>query len=297
MTDSPSTPAVWTIGKLLHWSCDYFKRNNLEDARLSAEVLLAYVTGLRRIDVYARFEQAPADDVLSKYRDLVRRAAAHEPIAYLVGEKEFYSLPFKVTRDVLIPRPETETLVEAVVDHCNTNALSQPRILDLGTGSGCLAISILKQLPQATAIATDVSPAALEIARENAQRHNLLERIDFLQADRLKLEGVPSHSIDVLVSNPPYVPVATWPTLKQNVREYEPRLAVTDDADGLTFYRMMASDAGRFLAPKGAVFVEIGDDCLAAVKDAFCGAGQWRFGGARRDRCTGRERVMIFASA
>lgn len=312
--DSTAADAPWTIGRLLTWTCDYFKRNHVEDARLSAEVLLAHVAGCRRIDVYTRFEQVPAPDVLGRFRELVRRAADQEPIAYLVGEKEFYSLPFRVTRDVLIPRPETETLVEAVVDHCRRWKLAAPRLFDFGTGSGCILLSLLKQLPGAIGVGSDVSEPALAIAAENARRLELADRVTFVHVDgpAIGRQHRPADGFDVLVSNPPYVSSAAWPTLKRNIREYEPRKAVTDDADGLTFYALIAREAPHLLAAGGAVFVEIGDDMADAVRGAFESAEgtpkpeangsartgpPWRFVGARKDRCTGRDRVMIFTPA
>src|SRR3990172_8828927 len=153
----------WSIGRLLSWTSDYFGRLQVVDARLASEVLLAHAAQCRRIDLYARFDSILEPERVECFRGWVRRASAHEPIAYLVGQKEFFSLSFKVTPDVLIPRAETETLVECVLDHCDKAGLAQPRLLDLGTGSGCLAIAALTHLPEATAVATDVSPAALDV--------------------------------------------------------------------------------------------------------------------------------------
>src|SRR3990172_2285629 len=167
----------WSIGRLLSWTSDYFGRLQVVDARLASEVLLAHAAQCRRIDLYARFDSILEPERVECFRGWVRRASAHEPIAYLVGEKEFFSLSFKVTPDVLIPRAETETLVECVLDHCEKGGLTHPRILDLGTGTGCLAVTALVHLAAAKGVATDLSAAALEVARSNAARHGVSDRL------------------------------------------------------------------------------------------------------------------------
>jgi len=289
----------WTVGRLLSWTTDYFVRSQVPDARLACEVLLAHAAGCRRIDLYARFDKVLEGTSLERFREWVRRAAAHEPIAYLVGEKEFFSLPFRVTPDVLIPRPETETLVECVIDHCRAAGLTLPRVLDLGTGSGCIAIAVLVQLRGAVAVATDDSGAALDVARFNAERHGVSERLTLLEADRLALpkEAVPDGGWDVLVCNPPYVAASAMDTLAPTVRDFEPQAALTDGHDGLSFYRTMAANAARLLRPSGVVMVEVGDGQATAVIDIMATSRGWLHQGIWKDRVMAKERVLAFGLA
>jgi len=292
-----TTEEVWTIGRLLNWTTSFLSRHGIEDARLSGEVLLAHAAGCRRINLYTRFDQTVSADALARFREGVRRAAEHEPIAYLVGEKEFFSLALHVSRDVLIPRAETEQLVEVVIDHCRNRGLSQPLILDMGTGSGCIAVALLKQIPGARVVATDLSEAALETARRNAERHGVADRMTFVLADRLALPGdaVGALSVDVLVSNPPYIPAVSLPGVERAVREFEPRMALTDEGDGLSFYRSIAAEAAALIAPDGVVCVEVADGCAAAVAEAVESGGEFKRCGIWKDRVVGRERVVMFA--
>lgn len=289
--------AQWTIGRLLNWTADYLAQHNVADARLATEVLLAYAAGCRRIDLYARFEQVLEEDRLARFRTLVRRAGTQEPIAYLVGEKEFFSLPLRVTPDVLIPRPETEVLVECVLDHCTKARLARPRLLDLGTGSGCIAVTLLVQLSGAKAVATDVSPKALEVARFNARRHGVLDRLTLIEADCLALpqEVVFKDRFDVLVSNPPYIAADAVHRLDVSVRNYEPPVALTDGGDGLSFYRSVATDGPRLLTPQGVVFVEVDDRAAPAVVKTIEGAGGLLHRRTWKDQVVGQERVLLFS--
>lgn len=277
------------------WTAGHLSRAGVADARLGTELLLAKALGCRRIDLYTRFEQVPEAATLDAFRAFVKRAALREPIAYIIGEREFFSLPFRVTRDVLIPRPETETLVERVLDHCKTRALAAPTILDVGTGSGCIAVALLSQWPGGHCVASDVSRAALAIAAENATRNGVAERIQFVEADRFHLppEVVPQGGFDVLVCNPPYIAVGAIEGLDPEVREYEPRGALTDEGDGLSFYRDMATQVERLLSPDGAVFVEVADGCAEAVR-AVMAKGGWSHVLTARDRVVGKERVLGF---
>lgn len=285
----------WTIGRLLSWTAEFLGRQGVDDPRLSAEVLLAHAAKCRRIDLYARFDRELEPDALAQFRDLVKRAGTHEPIAHLVGEKEFFSLRLDVSPDVLIPRTETEELVEAALDLCRQLAWESPRLWDLGTGSGCLAVAILKNLTGATCLATDVSAPALEIAKTNAVRHNVAGRATFVQAGGLHLSGevVPEGGFHLILSNPPYIPAARIATLDRAVRDFEPRLALTDEADGLSFYRMIADESSRFLADDGHIVVEVGDGAAAAVTQLMTGRG-WVHVRTRRDRTVGQERVLVF---
>lgn len=284
----------WTVGRLLTWTAGFLKDRDIEDARLASEVLLAHAAGCRRIQLYTRFDEVLAADALSRFRQFVRRAAAHEPIAYLVEEKEFFSLPFHVTREVLIPRPETETLVEVALDLCRQGQLVAPDILDMGTGSGCIAVTLLVQMSEARATASDISPGALAIARKNADLHKAAGRMRFVVADKLSLpeSEKPEDGFDLIVSNPPYIPKVDISTLKPEVRDFEPQCALTDHADGLTFYRHLGEHAAKWLKPAGWVVVEIADDRAAQVIDVMTCGGQLIHKASRSDRVTGLERVL-----
>ena len=296
-TDANTTD--WTIGRLLNWTSDYLTRHDVEDARLASEVLLAHATGCRRIDLYTRFERTVAGSQLDRFRDWVRRAAGGEPIAYIVEEKEFFSLAFRVTPDVLIPRPETEVLVECVLDHCAREGLSQPRLLDIGTGSGCIAVAVLTQLEGARAVATDISPAALAIAKFNAERHRVSDRLVLVEVDRLALPGemVPESGFDVLMSNPPYVGVDGMDSLDTTVRKYEPALALTNGGDGLSFYRSIAESGSSMLAPGGVVIVEVADGQAASASEVVERSGTFVHRETRADRVVGQDRVVVFSLA
>jgi release factor glutamine methyltransferase len=216
-----------------------------------------------------------------------------------VEEKEFFSLPFTVTRDVLIPRPETEVLVECVLDHCAKAGLTHPHLLDLGTGSGCVAVTLLVQIPGASAVATDVSSAALEIARANAERHGVAHRMKLVEADRLALPGdvIPNGGFDILASNPPYVAADDLKELDVTVRDYEPSIALSDGQDGLSFYRSIASDAPGLLSSQGMVMVEVGDNQSEAVVSTVEAGGELTHLRTRKDRVVGAERVLVFSRA
>ena len=294
-TLSQPDAAPWTLGRLLSWTADFLGRQGVDDPRLSAEVLLAHAANCRRIDLYARFEKVLDADSLTRFRDSVKRAGNHEPIAYLVGEKEFFSLRFHVTPDVLIPRAETEELVACVIDLCSQAGWESPRLWDLGTGSGCIAVAVLSQLRTATCLATDASPAALEVARRNAEQHKVSDRLTIQEAHQLALPEQlnPECGFHVLMCNPPYIPAAQIATLDRAVRDFEPRSALTDEADGLSFYRVIADESSRFLADAGFVAVEIGDGMAATVTQITMSKG-FSHVQTRKDRTVGKERVLVF---
>ena len=296
-TPAQTNGTEWTLGKLLNWTTDFLHEHHIDDARLATEVLLAHAADCRRIDLYARFDSTLPRERLDRFRASVRRAAASEPIAYLVGSKEFFSLDLKVTRDVLIPRPETETLVECVIDHCARRGEEGARLLDFGTGSGCIAVAVLKQLTAASAVATDVSPEALAVARENAERHGVADRLELVEADGLALpiEARPEVGFDVLMSNPPYVAEADFAALEPSVRDHEPRAALSDGGDGLSFFRTIARDGPPLLRAGAVVVVEVADGQAQAVTETFAASGTLQHRDTWKDRVTGRERVLVFA--
>lgn len=287
----------WTIGRLLSWTAEYLGRSGIEDARLASEVLLAHAAECRRIDLYARFDRVLNGAQLDRFRGWVKRAAVCEPIAYLVGEKEFFSLAFSVTPQVLIPRPETETLVEAALDHCGKADLPKPRLVDIGTGCGCIAIALLVQLEGATAVATDICSAALEVARANAERHGVSDRFTAVEADRMALPAdvVPAGGFDLLLCNPPYVPRREMEGLEATVRDHEPVEALTDGQNGLSFYTEIAAHVASLVATDGLIIVEVGDGQANAAIETMIGSGPLLHRETRKDRVVGSERVLVFS--
>jgi len=290
-----SSAEPWTVGRLLQWTVEYLKGRGSENPRLDAEVLLAHALGCQRIQLYTSFEETPGEPSRAEFRELVRRRAEGTPVAYLVGRREFYSLSFRVTPDVLIPRPETELLVITVLDLARsssplpTNLRSAPgegpgvransssplptnlrsvpgegpgvraagvEIADIGTGSGIIAVCLAKHLPTARVTAIDISPAALDVARGNAEEHGVADRIDFLESDLLA--AVPAErQFDFVVSNPPYVTAAEMETLAADVRKFEPRAALLAGPQGTEVIARLIPQAAERLRPGGHLLMEI----------------------------------------
>lgn len=245
----------WTLGRLLQWTTQFLAERGSETPRLDAEVLLAHAEGCRRIDLYTRFEEPASEAVRQRFRELVRRRAEGCPVAYLVGRKEFFSLEFEVSPAVLIPRPSTETLVAECLNRLRDH--SAPRILDLGTGSGNIAVALAKYLTNARVVAVDISADALEIARRNAERHHVADRVTLLQGDLFA--PLPTGSLfDAIVSNPPYIADEELPRLPIGVRQYEPELALRGGPGGLTVVERIIRQAGEFLQEGGYLLLEIG---------------------------------------
>lgn len=294
MSASETGTTAWTVTRLLAWTREYFQRGGIESPRLCAEILLAHALGCQRIQLYTRFEEAPADDALARYRALVKQAVGGHPIAYLTGSKEFFSLPFEVNADVLIPRPETEILVERTIDLVRRTPDAQPDILDLGTGSGCIAVALARHLPQARVFASDVSPAAVAVARRNAAKHAVAERIEFRCGSLFEpWADTDGHAapgaFDIIVSNPPYIATEGAP-VDRNVRDFEPQVALFAGPDGLAVARPLLAAAPPRLKSGGHLLLEMAFDQAPAVRallaDAF-----WRDIVTYRDG-PGHERVM-----
>lgn len=264
----------WTIGRLLSWTTDYLRDRRADSPRLDAEVLLAHARGCQRIELYTSYDIEPGDDVRAKFRELVRRRAEGTPVAYLVGQREFYSLPFTVTPDTLIPRPETEHLVIELLDRARPRELAGESlaIADVGTGSGVVAVCLAKELPHARIMATDTSAQALDVARGNAAAHDVGERIDFVHCD--VLGGVPAdRRLDAVVSNPPYVRSNEMAALPRDVRDFEPSSALDGGPEGVDVIARLAPQAAERLRPGGWLMVEIGPtvlDAARAVVSAEC---------------------------
>ena len=260
----------WTIGRLIEWTRDFFDKKDIAQPRLEAEILLAHVLGAERIDLYLRYEDPVAEDERTAFRELVRRRAAGEPTRYLVGTCEFLSLAFKVTPDCLIPRPETEMLVEEVLRL--SGATPAPLLeggemessgpltaIDLCTGCGCVAVSLAVRLPDCHVTATDISPAALEVACINAQAHGVGARVAFLEGDLYDaLDAADAAPADFLVANPPYVAEAEWNGLPREIREHEPRDALVAGPDGTEVIERILKGARAYLKPTATLLVEIG---------------------------------------
>jgi release factor glutamine methyltransferase len=257
---------VWTVGRLLTWTTDWLGARGSDAPRLDAEVLLAHVRGCPRIALYTAFDTPVADAERARFRELVKRRGEGEPVAYLVGSREFFSLPFTVTKDVLIPRPETEGLVVRSLDL--VKGAAAPRIADVGTGSGAIAVTLAKQLPRATLVATDIAPAALAVAQANAERHGVAERITFVECDLLA-DPRAAGPWDVIVSNPPYVREDEYPALPRDVRDHEPKTALVAGPTGVEIVTRLAAEAAERLAPGGWLLVEIGPSTAAAAEAAL----------------------------
>jgi release factor glutamine methyltransferase len=254
---------AWTVRRLLEWTTPFFSRKEVDSPRLSAELLLAHVLNVPRIKLYTDYERVLGEPDLARYRELVQRAAEQEPIAYLTGIAHFFNLEFEVNRDVLIPRPDTETLVENVLQLVrNQSGLEAPRILDLCTGSGCIAIALASRLKHATAIATDISPQAAAVARKNAQKLGVVDRVAVEEGDLYDaLKGkVDVQPFDLIVANPPYIATSQLPALPRNVRDYEPLGALGGGLDGLVVHRKILVGAPDRLVSGGRVFLEIAFD-------------------------------------
>jgi release factor glutamine methyltransferase len=259
-----SSSAPWTVGRLLQWTADYLKSHGSESPRLDAEVLLAEAMKCQRIQLYTAFDDEPNETIRTAFRETVRRRATGVPVAYLVGHREFYSLDFRVTPDVLIPRPETELLVVALLDHVKsrpggtglasgTHAMA---IADVGTGSGIIAVCAAKHLPDCRITAIDNSPAALEVAKSNAEKHGVAGQIEFVQSDLFS--GVAADKkYDFILSNPPYVSEKEFETLAAGVKNHEPHSALVAGPQGTEVIGSLIPQSAERLNSGGYLIMEI----------------------------------------
>jgi release factor glutamine methyltransferase len=244
---------VWTIQTILNWTRQYFLDKGVENPRLDAEVLLSHILRKERLFLYVHFDQPLEEAELSAFRSAVKQRAARLPIAYIIGMKEFMGLDFEVTPAVLIPRPDTEILVEKALSRLT--AVDKPCILDLGTGSGAICISMLVNIPTAKGVTVDISTEALAVAKRNAARHFVSERLTFCQGDLFA--PVKGQVFAAIVSNPPYIPEADIAGLTPEVRQ-EPNIALLGGKDGLDFYRRIIQESRNYLAANGFVAMEVG---------------------------------------
>jgi release factor glutamine methyltransferase len=263
-----STPPVktWQILDLLKWGTDYFTQHGIENARMEVEWLLAHLLAVQRVDLYVQYDRPLAAEELTAFKALIKRRIQGEPFQYILGRAPFYGRDFNVTRAVLIPRSETEIIIQAL-----RKGPAPTSILDIGTGSGCLAITAALLYPGASTLAIDTSREALTVSRENADALGAAG-ITFQQLDILA--ELPDGQYDVVLCNPPYVAASEVSSLQREIREHEPLSAVTDNADGLTFHRRLAAIGRTVLRPRGRMLVEIGgSNQTNAARAIFLEAG------------------------
>jgi release factor glutamine methyltransferase len=275
MSVQATSDKVWTILELINWGKTFFEEKNIDSPRLTIELMLAHMLKTQRIQLYTAFDRPLSQPELTTLRDMVRRRAKREPLQYILGEAHFYDIVLEVAPNVLIPRPETEQLVEYTLQRIQRDsALNDAplRVLDIGTGSGCIVLALAKSLEKSrngieTSLeAWDVSNAALALARKNAERLGI-ENINVVEGDIL--QSAPNGRFDVIVSNPPYIPLVEMQELEPEVRDFEPHSALTDNARGLRFYERFAEIFPTLLAKHGFFAVEIGFGQAEEVRGIF----------------------------
>ncbi len=265
-----STDTPWTINRLLDWTTRFLAGKGVEDARLETQLLLANALGCSRTELFMRYEEEPAEEQRTRFRELVQQRARGCPVAHLLRHKEFFSLDFEVSPDVLIPRQDTEWLVT----ECLTLAkpMTAPNILDVGTGSGCVAIAVASQHKTARLTAIDLSESALAVARRNAEKHKVTDRVRCLPGDLFApLDS--EERFDFILSNPPYISRGQLASLAPEVRDHEPRLALDGGEDGFLVIDRLIAGAATYLQPTGFLILEIGFDQEQAVRQRLEQAG------------------------
>ena len=275
----------WTVLRVLQWTTDFFQRKGVKNPRLDAEVLLAHLLGLDRVGLYTNYDKPLREEELKAFREMVQRRISREPIAYITGQKEFWSLSFKVSPACLIPRPETEVLVEEALKAAQE--VPPPlQILEIGTGCGAVAVALAKELPEAEIWATEKSPYALEVARQNVALHGVSGRVVLLEADLFPERG----TFSLIVSNPPYVPTEEVLRLDPEVRDFEPLEALDGGPDGLLYFRRIASRVRQYLRKGGWLVLEVGKGQDQEVQSILKEAGLSRIE-LRRDY-SGVKRIV-----
>jgi release factor glutamine methyltransferase len=244
-----------TVLESINLSSEYLKNKGIESPRINAELLLAHILNCKRLNLYLSFEKPLTEEELQKYRELLRRRSKFEPLQYIIGKVEFYGIDFKVNPSVLIPRQETEILIETIIGQYDKH--DTLRILDIGTGSGNIAISLAKNLDNSVITALDISEEALKTANENALLNSVNDRTEFIRFDFLKDE-FKRNEFDVVVSNPPYIAIEEFETLRPELKEYEPKVALTDYNSGFLFYEIISNKSNHLLKPGGKLFFEVG---------------------------------------
>jgi release factor glutamine methyltransferase len=260
-----STDPEWTIIKLLKWTTSYFESRDIDSPRIDAEILLAHALQLQRIDLYLQYDQPLSGNELSRFKDFIKRRINREPVAYIVGSKEFWSMDFMVTKDVLIPRPETEFLVETALnllpqDSSSNPTLTPKHILELGTGSGAVVLALASMRPDHQFFASDRLMSAVNLAKQNAKHHAIKSRVSFICADWFEPFKDIRPVFDMIVSNPPYVPSRVVGKLQPEIVKYEPISAIDGGEDGLSCLRYIINNAHFYLQRKGHLLLEMGHD-------------------------------------
>ncbi len=274
--NGPVDPSQWTIIELLKWTTGYFERHDIESPRSDAEVLLAHCMGCERLDLYLRFDQPLNKDELTFFKRLIKRRVEHEPVAYILGTKEFWSLSFSVSADVLIPRPDTECLVETALHFLPDESTGRvATVLELGVGSGAVIVSLAHERPHCTFWGSDRSPAATRIAQSNARENGVGERVHFFVANWFDSYRPCAQLFDMIISNPPYIPTADIPNLSPDIRRFEPITALDGGTDGLDDIRDIIHNAHRYLRPDGCLLLEIGFDQRASVESIVSNYGEY----------------------
>jgi len=265
-------PTTWTISELLKVSAGYLEEKGIDSPRLTAEILLAHLLKTTRISLYLNFDKPLEEEELTGYRSLIKRRLTREPIQYITGNQEFWSLDFAVDPRVLIPRPESELLIELALELCRAGQIpdvSRPRVLDLCTGSGVLAVCLAKEIDNAVLWASDISSEALEAAQENAERHNVGHRILFVRGDLLKPFGKRRPPFDLILTNPPYVDSGTYQSLSPEVKDHEPRQALDGGDRGMFFIREIIRQCPAALKPGGWILMEMDPEQTAEALVLF----------------------------
>ncbi len=296
-----------TVLEVIQKSSDFLAKKGVDSARLQTELLLAHVLKLPRMKLYLNFERKLSDTELDSIRELVKRRGQREPLQHITGSTSFCGFEMAVNRHVLVPRPETELLAESGWQFLSTINHQPSTALDFGTGSGCIAIAIATKCPATRVVALDISAKALAVAKQNAERNGVAERIEFVHGDGFNAlarwsaatdepnadgsRGLSPHLFDLIISNPPYIPGAEIATLQPEVRDFDPRGALDGGVDGLDFYRMLAAQAGNFLKPDGKVMLEFGDGQADEIKRIF-ESQKWVVESVREDY-TRRPRFLI----
>ncbi len=286
-------PARWTTRALLAWMRDAFTKAGIDSPRLCAEMLLAHTLGCERLRLYMDADRPATPPERDALRDLVGRALKHEPVQYLVGEAWFYSLPLTVNRDVLIPRHSSETLVELVLHHARAEpGFERALFADIGVGSGCLSIAMLKNLPEAKGVGVDISPGALAVARANSERHGVDTRLELREGDLLAPLADLAGTLHYLVSNPPYIPDHEWDDVAPNVKDHEPATALRAGPDGLDCVRPILENAHTLLRKGGLLAVEIAASTRAQTLE-IARANEQLLGPRVEDDSDGLPRVLV----
>jgi release factor glutamine methyltransferase len=282
----------WTLIKLVQWAAGYFDSHHIDSPRATAEILLAHAINAKRIDLYLRYDQPLHSDELNRFKTLIKRRTNREPVAYILGRKEFWSMDLEVNRTVLIPRPETECLVERALESLAVDPKPECKsVLELGTGSGAVVLALASENSRHSYLGTDVSIDAVRVARRNSMRYGMDAKIRFMVADWFAPFDTKSGIFDLIVSNPPYIKSGDLKRLQPEIHVYEPVAALDGAEDGLRCLRHIIQSAYRYLKPAGALLLEMGHDQQAPIKQIIDACGQYEDAQFYKDY-SGNDRIV-----